>query len=165
MRPKFRPLLPIWPLHEASRSTPVRYSRSPERSGPEALGSPAGYVVPQGHCLLWPHPRLSTSPVDLWINTTGLCLMPRPRASPVYSACPSVRATSRTPADRAAAGNGYLAARSSLRQLRMGSASALPRQSVRAWPCIEAAEFALCCGPDSCSPFTDKGFYFRAFAP
>ena len=25
---------------------------------PEALGSPTGYVVPPGHCLLRPHPRL-----------------------------------------------------------------------------------------------------------
>ncbi len=31
--------------------------------------------------------------------------------------------------------------------------------------CYEAATFALCYGPVSCSLFTDKSFYFRAFAP
>ena len=34
-------------------------------SRPEALGSPTGYVVPPGHCLLWPHPRLWSPPADL----------------------------------------------------------------------------------------------------
>ena len=129
------------------------------------IGSPAGYVVPPGHRLLWPHPRLSASPVDLWINTTGLCIMPRPRASPIYSACPSLRATSRTPADRTAADGCYFAVRGSLRPICTGSASAGSRKSVRAWLRNEAAEFALCCGPESCWPFTDKDFYFRAFIP
>ena len=31
--------------------------------------------------------------------------------------------------------------------------------------CNEAAKFALCYGPESCSPFTNKGFYIRAFVP
>jgi hypothetical protein len=43
--------------------------------------------------------------------------------------------------------------------------SSCPRKSIHAWPCNEAAEFTLCCGPDSRSPFIDKGFYFRAFIP
>src|SRR3981189_1800074 len=30
---------------------------------PEALGSPAGYVVPPGPRLLWPHPRLWLGPL------------------------------------------------------------------------------------------------------
>ena len=34
-------------------------------SRPEALGSPAGYVVPPGHRLLRPHPRLWSPPADL----------------------------------------------------------------------------------------------------
>ena len=33
-------------------------NRSAERVGPEALGSSAGYVVPPGRRLLWPHPSL-----------------------------------------------------------------------------------------------------------
>ena len=44
---------------------------SPELSGPEALGSPAGYSVPPGRCLLWPHPRLQTSPDDLLFFVVG----------------------------------------------------------------------------------------------
>jgi len=32
---------------------------------PEALGSPAGYSVPPGHRLLWPHPRLCGSLASL----------------------------------------------------------------------------------------------------
>jgi len=71
------------------------------RVGPEALGSPVGYVVPSGHRLLWPHPSLSVSPVDLCIRQQVFVFRRRSRGSPIYSACPSPRATSRTPADRA----------------------------------------------------------------
>ena len=48
----------------------------PEHSGPEALGSPAGYRVPSGLGLLWPHPSLSVSPADFacLAYTAGLCL-------------------------------------------------------------------------------------------
>ena len=42
----------------------------PEPFGPEALGSPAGYAVPPGHCLLWPHPRL-------WPPSAGLLFFVR----------------------------------------------------------------------------------------
>ena len=103
------------------------------RSSPEALGSPAGYVVPPGHRLLWPHPRLSVSPADLCIRQRVFAFRPRPRGSPLYSACPSLRATSRTPADRTAASGCCFADRSSLRPICTGSASAWPRQSVLAW--------------------------------
>ena len=54
----------------------------------------------------------------------------------------------------------------SLRHLDTGSASArFTQQSVHAWMRFGAAKFAWCCGPASCSPFTDKGFYSRAFMP
>ena len=39
-----------------------------ERFRPEALGSPAGYAVPPGQRLLWPHPSLSVPPADLCIR-------------------------------------------------------------------------------------------------
>ena len=42
-----------------------RQGPRPVHSGPEALGSPAGYSVPPGLRLLWPHPSLSVSPADL----------------------------------------------------------------------------------------------------
>jgi hypothetical protein len=50
------------------------------RFRPEALGSPAGYVVPPDHRLLWPHPSLSFSSTHLCIR--GWLLQPRglPRA-------------------------------------------------------------------------------------
>jgi hypothetical protein len=47
------------------------------RTGPEALGSPAGYVVPPGQCLLWPHRKLSVPPSDLWIRRWVFALRPR----------------------------------------------------------------------------------------
>jgi hypothetical protein len=98
------------------------------RSSPEALGSPAGYVVPPGHRLLWPHPSLSTSPAGLCIRQQVFALRPRPRGSPLLSACPSLRAVSLTPADRSAASGCCLADRGSLRRLLTGSASAGPRR-------------------------------------
>ena len=109
---------------EASRSKPVRCSRPPERTSPEALGSPAGYAVPPGRRLLWPHPSLSASPAGLCIRQQVFAYRPRPRGSPLYSACPSLRAVSRTPADRSVARGYYFTDRSSLHHLRTGSASA-----------------------------------------
>src|SRR3990172_7619452 len=73
------------------------------RVGPEALGSPTGYVVLSGPRLLWPHPSLPASPTDLCLRPPVFAHGPMPRGSPIYSACPSLRATSLTPADRSAA--------------------------------------------------------------
>ena len=42
----------------------------PRPFGPEALGSSAGYVVPPGHRLLWPHP-------SLWNPSAGLLFFVR----------------------------------------------------------------------------------------
>jgi len=56
---------PALPGFRRSMSAP---GRSPEHSGPEALGSPAGYSVPPGLRLLWPHPSLSVSPADLGLR-------------------------------------------------------------------------------------------------
>ncbi len=109
---------------EASRPTPVRCSRSPGRSSPEALGSPAGCAVPPGRRLLWPHPSLSASPANLCLRPSVFALRPRPRGSPLLSACPSLRAASLTPADRSAALGCCWADRDSLHHLLTGSASA-----------------------------------------
>jgi hypothetical protein len=61
---------------------------------PVALGSATGYIVRQPHRLLWPHPRL-------WNSATAYALPPQrslsSRASPIYSACPLVRAVVHTP--------------------------------------------------------------------
>jgi len=103
---------------------PVELAARPT-SDPEALGSPAGYAVPPGHRLLWPHPRHWTSPFDFRDSSPGLCVAaPRPSGSPLSSACPSVRAASHTPAERAGYGC-WPPVRASLRLLCRGSASAL----------------------------------------
>ena len=69
---------------------------------PEALGSPSGYVVPSGHRLLRPHPRLWIPPRHLWIRGGGFCtqgigLRWESRGSPIYSAGLCSRAASHTP--------------------------------------------------------------------
>jgi hypothetical protein len=85
------------------------------------------------------------------------------RASPIYSVCRSLRAAFRTPAFRTAACDCSFTARTGLDHLRTGSAPATLRRRFSRKSCNEAAKFALCYGPQSCSPFTDKDFYFRAF--
>jgi hypothetical protein len=53
-------------------SSPVALCLQVLRGGrfrPEALGSPAGYAVPLGLCLLWPHEPLSVSPPSLSVSS------------------------------------------------------------------------------------------------
>jgi len=56
-----------------------------EHSGPEALGSPSGCVVPSGHRLLRPHPPLSASPDDFGFPpyTPGLCFPAKAQSFPI----------------------------------------------------------------------------------
>jgi hypothetical protein len=56
-----------------------------------------------------------------------------PRGSPICSACRSLRAVVRTPADRAVAPGCCFTARAGLRHLRIGSASAAPPSPVPRW--------------------------------
>jgi len=119
-------------------------------SRPEALGSPAGYVVPPGQRLLWPHPRLWSPPADLFY-TAGLCgpitSHWETRGSPIYSACLYARAALRTPVDCAIAHGCYFTAHTSLRHFRTGSAPTYPQNPGHCGVCNEAASFALCYGP------------------
>jgi len=134
---------------------PVELAARPT-SGPEALGSPAGSVVPPGHRLLWPHPRHWTSPFDFRDSSPGLCAAaPRPSASPLCSARPSLRAVSHTPAGRAESGC-WPSARASLRPLRRGSAPALAVSRLQSSLHAAARSIAR-------PPFED--FYIRAFVP
>jgi len=57
------PLVPVGP--------PTAWRRAGYRraADPEALGSPAGYAVPLGLCLLWPHEPLSVSPPSLSVSS------------------------------------------------------------------------------------------------
>ncbi len=84
------------------------------------------------------------------------------RASPLLSAYLCHRAAFRTPVNHVPASGCCFGTRDSLRLLRRGSAFTSATPSVLAWPCNEAAKFALCYGPVAGSPYPDKGFYFRA---
>ncbi len=59
-----------------------------------------------------------------------------------------LRAVFRTPADQTTALGCFFIARFGLPRLCRGSASTSPRVPVPAWPCNEAAKFALCYGPE-----------------
>ena len=117
----------------------------PRPSRPEALGSPAGYAVPPGLRLLWPHPSLSSSPTGLSSSSDRVF---RSREGPHFPlrVCPIVpppgpRRTGRLHGCSSAV-------RGSLRLFRTGSASAFPRSSVPAWPCNEADSGSLALRPD-----------------
>ena len=117
----------------------------PPHVRPEALGSPEGYAVLPGHRLLWPHP-------SLWIRNRAISVFPafgargnRPRAA--IQRVPNLLRKTVRPC-RLPYPGGFVSAfgccfltNSGLRLRVRGSASAT---------CIfEAAEFALCCGPDA----------------
>ena len=86
------------------------------------------------------------------------------RGSQLSSDNPCFRAIGLTPADRVVIGCSN-ATRASLRRILNVSASALTRQLSSRRPVNEAAPFALCYGPETRLPCTDKGFYIRAFIP
>ena len=138
------------------------------RSGPEALGSPSGYVVPSGHRLLRPHPPLWISLDDFGSRTytPSLCLPAKTQSFPNLL-CVSLLPC-RLPYPGGPSGPNGLgtSARAGLRPIRTGSAPAMLHASrfTRGIP-FGAAKFALCYGPAACSPYTGKDFYFRAFIP
>ena len=149
------------PVRHGSESNITVQALRPVASSPEALRSAAGCSVPPPQSLLRPHLRLSEPHAALCIRRR---VVPAPRGSPLYSTCVCQRAAFRTPADQAGAPGCCFPTCSSLHRFRSGSASAMlrahrfPRGRVD-----EAAKFALCCGPLTGSPFTDKDFYARAF--
>jgi len=143
-------------------------SSSADQPSPEALGSPAGYVVPPGHRLLWPHPNLSAPLLGLSASSRGVfarrsCLgwgREAPQFAPHVrsSVPPSVpRRTGRlhaaVPSPPALAFATFAQARHPHRHHRRLSGG----------PCHEAATFASRYGPEDCSPCTGQGFYARAF--
>ena len=90
---------------------------------------------------LWPFRRLICF-VLADLGPTALSGLAQ-RGSPICSACRSLRAVVRTPADRAVAPGCGFTARAGLRHLRIGSASACPRQSVHAWR-VTRLQSSLC---------------------
>ena len=172
-RSAYGPLPPTYTPPPALHRTPVTlagmYSGaiSQDVSSPEALGSPAGSAVPPGLRLLRPHLRLSPTPADLCIRRRTFALrscLDCPREGPQFTLpiC-SLRAASRTPADRAVAPDCCFTARNGLRHSRTGSASHpglhrfLPGFLTRLQSSLHAT------ARRDGLPFTDKGVYVRAF--
>jgi hypothetical protein len=136
-------------------------------SRPEALGSPACYVVPPGFRLLWPHPRLWSPPADLcFIRRVSVAqLLPTGRPEvPQFT----LRVCPRVP---------HSVPRWTVRLLVTVTSSPiltfaifvltrrplLPQNPVHCGVCNEAASFALCYGPLGLLAPPGQDFYFRAF--
>jgi hypothetical protein len=136
-------------------------------SRPEALGSLAGYVVPPGHRLLWPHPRLWSPPADLCfirrVSVAQLLPTGRPEVPQFTLRVCGPRAALRTPMDCAIAPDCYFIAHTSLRHFRTGSASTYPHNRVTV-ACVTRLQVSLyATARRACSPCPGQGFYFRAF--
>jgi hypothetical protein len=120
-------------------------------SRPEALGSPAGCVVPLGQRLLWPHLRLWSPPADLCfiqrVSVAKLLPTGRPELPQFTLRVCGPRAALRTPVDCAIALDCFFIAHISLRHFRSGSAPTCPQKTGSLWRVNEAASFALCYGP------------------
>ncbi len=136
---------------------------------PEALGSPAGYAVPPGLCLLRPHEPLSVSPPGLSISSRWVFVLRSDsngyREVPQFT--PRVFLTMPSSVPRQS--NGAPTVSSPFALAFTFSAQArhlqvLPAGSLWVVCDFGAATFALCYGPASCSLYTGKNFYFRAFA-
>jgi hypothetical protein len=141
--------------------------RCQDASSPAALGSPAGFVVPPGHRLLWPHPSLSGTSADLCIHATDLSLSVFsrivPRGSPIYSACLSLRAVFHTPLDRKGAFDRFFPSRIGLHQFGNVSASKYSTQSDSTWGFNEAAKFTSCYGPAGLLALHRSGLLLSSF--
>jgi hypothetical protein len=146
----------------------VSGSADPDLSRPEALGSPGSYAVSPDHRLLRPHPKLSASPAGLSASSRQV-FAPRSGSSryreapqftlPVSLPVPSYvpRQTRWLPSTVSSPSALAFATSAPARHLQ------IPPLPVPRWACNEAATFALCYGPVSCSLFTGKSFYSRAF--
>jgi hypothetical protein len=135
---------------------------------PETLGSPESYAVSPDHRLLRPHPKLSASPAGLFASSRRVFALrsgssryreaPQftpPAFLPVPSSVP--RQTRWVPSTVPSPSALASAISAPARHLQ------LPPPPVLGWLYNGAATFALCYGPVSCSLFTGKRFYFRAF--
>jgi len=136
---------------------------------PEALGSPAGYIVPPGLRLLRPHVPLSASPTGLSISSRQVFALRSGRSGyrevpqftppvflPVPPSVPRQSNGAPTVSSPPALAFAFSAQARHLQDL--------PTGSLRVGCDFGAATFTLCYGPGSCLLFTGKSFYFRAFA-
>lgn len=134
------------------------------RTGPMALGSPVGCIVPQDRRLLWPYPSFCTPPSGLLIMSAWPCAF-APAAEvpqftlPILCVVPSsilrwfqqVRLTM-----------------SSLPMLSSHSSQTLDNHGSPANPdqsgsCLEAAMFALCYGPHALLALLWSGLLLPSF--
>jgi hypothetical protein len=132
-RPGFQSLRPTEGLTVGEAGAPASSGTAARRTGrfrPEALGSPAGCVVPPDHRLLRPHPSLSVSATHLCIR--GWLLQPRGRPRAENERFPNLLPVSgpacRPPYPGGSDGCLWLcfATRASLRRFVSGSASTCP---------------------------------------
>lgn len=136
---------------------------------PEALGSPAGYVVPPGLRLLRPHESLSVSPTGLSISSRRVFVLRSDRDGyrevPQFTPRVSLAVPSSVPRQSNGAYRLFLLhPHWPLPSLQRLGICHLPAGSLWVVCDFGAATFALCYGPVSCLLFTGKSFYFRAFA-
>ncbi len=135
-------------------------------SRPEALGSPAGYVVPPGQCLLWPHPRLWSAPADLCFRrrvsvalllTTGSPELPQFTLRVSARVPPSVpRWTMRLPLT---VSSSHLLAFANFVVAR----HPFPHEIRFIVACTEAAKFTLCYGPSGLLALPRPGLLLSSF--
>jgi len=136
---------------------------------PEALGSPAGYAVPPGLCLLRPHEPLSVSLTGLSISPNRVFVLrsdrngyrENPQFTPhVFLSVPSSvpRQSNEAPTVSSPSALAFTFP-APTRHLQV-----LPAGSVWVGCDFGAATFALGYGPESCLLSTGKSFYLRAFA-
>jgi len=136
-------------------------------SRPEALGSPAGYVVPPGQRLLWPHPRLWSPPADLCfirrVSVAQLLPTGRPEVPQFTLRVCNPRAALRTPVDCAIAHDCYFTAHTSLRHFRTGSVPTYPQNPGHCGVLTRLQVSLYATARRACSPCPGQDFYFRAF--
>ena len=134
-RPDTQPLRPSEGLTVGGAGVPTPSGTAVGRTGrfrPEALGSPAGYAVPPGQCLLWPHPSLSLSSTHLCIR--GWLLQPmgqhRAESERIPNLLPGSVPSCRPPYPGGPDGCLWLCftIHAGLRRIRNGSASTKPHR-------------------------------------
>jgi hypothetical protein len=164
-------LAKVWTSAPMSLSVPGKVSGvcSPRPSRPEALGSPGSYAISPDHRLLRPHPKLSAPPAGLSASSRQV-FAPRPdgsryREAPQFTPRIFLTVPPYVPRQTrwlppAVPSPSALAFTTSAQARRLH----FPPHPVLGWLRNEAATFASCYGPVSCTLFTGKSFYFRAFA-
>ena len=122
-----------------------------------------GLFCPAGSSLTMASSEALVSSRRLMNLAAGLCLAAGSQRFPNLL-CASV-APCRLPYPGGSGGRDCCSStRGGLRLFVKGSAPAMPTQkSVHAWRAYEAAEFALCCGPELCRPSTDRGLLHSSF--